>query len=134
MKLGTYGETPTWQPRTPRLGAVSLALSWLVGAVAVAVAAWIVPGVELAGAGAALLVVAVVAAINAVLPPLLAALRLPFEVAIGFFAVLAADAGAQVWYIRSLGKPRSTTDERVVKWAVVDHPTGLILATGPTRD
>jgi hypothetical protein len=46
---------------------------------------------------------------------------------------LGANAGREVWYIRSLGKPPSST-ETVVKWAVVGHPTGLVLATGPTPD
>ena len=55
-------------------------------------AAWIVPGASIEGFWGALLVSAIVAALNAVLPPLLAALRLPFTLVAGFLLVLLADA------------------------------------------
>jgi uncharacterized membrane protein YvlD (DUF360 family) len=75
-----------------RLG--RLLLAWIVGALSLGVAAWLVPGVELKGALAALLVALVVGVVNGVLPPLLAALRLPFTLVLGFLLVLAADAAA----------------------------------------
>ena len=56
------------------------------------VAALILPGVDIVGAGGALLVAAVVAVLNAVLPPMLAALRLPFMLALGFVLVLVLNA------------------------------------------
>jgi uncharacterized membrane protein YvlD (DUF360 family) len=93
MATPTYGETPRWEPATPRLGVVRTIVSWLVAAASVAVAAWIVPGVALAATGAAFVVAAVIAVLNAVVPPVLAALRLPFMLAIGFLLVLLADAG-----------------------------------------
>src|SRR4051794_1858568 len=52
------------------------------------------PGVTMGGAGAALGVALGIAVINAVLPPVLAALRLPFMVGIGFVLVLFANAFA----------------------------------------
>ena len=52
----------------------------------------ILPGVDIVGYGGALAVAAVVAVLNAVLPPLLAALRLPFMLALGFVLVLILDA------------------------------------------
>src|SRR4029079_1808682 len=55
-------------------------------------AAWIVPGASIEGFWGALVVSAIVAALNAVLPPLLAALRLPFTLVAGFLLVLLADA------------------------------------------
>ena len=55
-------------------------------------AAWLVPGASIEGFWGALLVSAVVAALNAVLPPLLAALKLPFTLVAGFLLVLLADA------------------------------------------
>src|SRR6187200_1064414 len=55
-------------------------------------AAWLVPGASIEGFWGALVVSAVVAALNAVLPPLLAALRLPFTLVAGFLLVLLADA------------------------------------------
>jgi uncharacterized membrane protein YvlD (DUF360 family) len=87
-----YGEQVRWQPATPRLGIVRTLVSWVVAAASVWVAAAIVPGVALEQTGAAFLVAAVLAALNAVLPPVLAALRLPFMLLAGFLTVLIADA------------------------------------------
>jgi uncharacterized membrane protein YvlD (DUF360 family) len=87
-----YGEQTGWQPATPRLGLVRLLGSWAVAAAAVWVTAWLLPGVALEQTGAAFLVAAVVALLNAVLPPVLAALRLPLMLVTGFLAVLLADA------------------------------------------
>ena len=52
----------------------------------------LLPGVDVEGTGAAFVVAAVVAVLNALLPPLLAALRLPFMLALGFLLVLALNA------------------------------------------
>ena len=79
-----------WQPATPRLRPFRVILGWAVAAASVWVAAAIVPGVALDSTGAAFLVAAVIAVLNAVLPPVLAALRLPFMLAIGFLLVLVA--------------------------------------------
>ena len=94
MPAATYGQQPRWQPVPPRLRVGRLLLAWIVAALSLGAAAWLVPGVELRGALAALLVTLVLSAVNAVLPPLLAALRLPFTLVLGFLLVLAADAGA----------------------------------------
>ena len=69
-----------------------LVLAWLASAVALLVAAGLVPGAEVRGFGGALVVAALIAVLNAVLPPVLAALRLPFMLATGFLLVLVADA------------------------------------------
>jgi uncharacterized membrane protein YvlD (DUF360 family) len=87
-----YGETVTWEPQTPRLHPLRLVVTWVVGAASVAVAAWLLPGVALESTAAAFIVAAVIAVLNAIVPPVLAALRLPFMVAIGFILVLLADA------------------------------------------
>ena len=71
-----------------------LAISWLVAAAAVYVAAGLVGGVGIEDPGGAFLVAALIAAINAILPPVIAAVRLPFTLVTGFFLVLFADAGA----------------------------------------
>jgi uncharacterized membrane protein YvlD (DUF360 family) len=94
VRAVTYGQQLRWDPATPRLRIGRLLLAWIVGAVSLLAAAWLVPGVELHGALAALVVVLVVGAINGVLPPLLAALRLPFTLVLGFLLVLFADAAA----------------------------------------
>jgi uncharacterized membrane protein YvlD (DUF360 family) len=88
----SYGAVPSWQPATPRLGILRLLVSWAVSAAAVVVAAWLVPGVALEHAGSGFAVAAVIAVLNAVLPPVLAAVRLPFMLVTGFLLVLAADA------------------------------------------
>ncbi|HJS95134.1 MAG TPA: phage holin family protein, partial [Solirubrobacteraceae bacterium] len=87
-----YGEGLAWTPEVPRFRALHVLLSWLVAAVSVLVAAVIVPGVSVGGFRDALAAAVAIAALNAVLPPLVAALRLPFTLALGFLIVLALDA------------------------------------------
>jgi uncharacterized membrane protein YvlD (DUF360 family) len=87
-----YGTPVSWQPATPRLGVLRTLVSWVVSAAAVAAAAWVVPGVTLEKPGSAFAVAAVIAVLNATLPPMLAALRLPFMLVAGFLLVLVADA------------------------------------------
>jgi uncharacterized membrane protein YvlD (DUF360 family) len=89
-----YGEAVAWQPERPRFKPLRLVISWALTALALGVAAAILPGVDIAGTAGALAVAAVVAVLNAILPPLLAALRLPFMIALGFVLVLALDAVA----------------------------------------
>jgi uncharacterized membrane protein YvlD (DUF360 family) len=89
-----YGESVTWQPERPRFKPLRLLVSWLLTAAALWIAAAILPGLDIEGTGGALAVAAVVAALNAVLPPLIAALRLPFMLALGFLLVLALNAFA----------------------------------------
>src|SRR5688500_9341153 len=83
---------PVWSPERPRLHPVRLAIAWLGSALALLLAAGLAPGAELKGFGGAVVVAAIVGVLNAVLPPLVAALRLPFTVAIGFLLALALDA------------------------------------------
>jgi uncharacterized membrane protein YvlD (DUF360 family) len=90
----SYGEEVAWQPERPRFKPLRLILSWVLTAVALGAAAAILPGVDIESTWGALAVAAVVAVINAVLPPILAALRLPFMLAVGFLLVLALDAVA----------------------------------------
>jgi uncharacterized membrane protein YvlD (DUF360 family) len=94
MSRPAYGAEIDWQPSKPRLRPLQLALSWIVSAASVYVAAGLLSGVHIDGAGGAFLVAAAIAAINAVLPPLIAALRLPFTLVAGFLLVLLADAAA----------------------------------------
>ena len=88
-----YGESTAWRPERPRLRLFPLVVSWLATGIAFMVAAGLLPGVWIDGYLGALLVAAVVAALNAVIPPVLAALRLPLTLVLGFLLVLAADAG-----------------------------------------
>jgi uncharacterized membrane protein YvlD (DUF360 family) len=83
-----------WRPEVPRLRPVRLVVSWLVAAAALIVAAWIVPNVVVTDFGGALVTAAIVAVVNALVPPLIAALRLPFTALLSFVLVLIADAAA----------------------------------------
>jgi uncharacterized membrane protein YvlD (DUF360 family) len=89
---GAYGEAVAWEPDRIRFRPWRLLLAWALTAVAIAVAAALLPGVDIASGRGALVVAIVVAVLNAVLPPLLAALRLPFMLAVGFVLVLALNA------------------------------------------
>jgi len=90
--IAAYDEAPRWSPQAPRIKLSHLLVSWLVAAVSVLIAAAIVPGVSVGSFGDAVGAAALIALFNAVLPPLVAALRLPFTLALGFVVVLALDA------------------------------------------
>jgi uncharacterized membrane protein YvlD (DUF360 family) len=89
---GGDGEMLTWHPESPRLRPLRLLVAWLISAAALVVAGWIVPGVRIPSFWDAVVAAAVIAILNALLPPLVAALRLPFMLALGFVLVLALDA------------------------------------------
>jgi uncharacterized membrane protein YvlD (DUF360 family) len=84
--------TVAYEPERPRIRPLRLALAWLLSAAALLLAAWAVPGVTVHGWGGALLAAMVIAVLNAVLPPVLAALRLPFTLVFGLLLVLVLDA------------------------------------------
>ena len=81
-----------YEPLRPRFRPFRILVAWLVSSAALLFAAWVVPGVEVNGFGGALVAAAVIAALNAVLPPLLAALRLPYTLVLGLVLVLVVDA------------------------------------------
>src|SRR5687767_5020826 len=85
-------EQPGRERIRPQLRPARLVLSLLVSAVSFFLAAGMLPGFDLPGFWNALLAALVVAALNAVLTPLVAAIRLPFTVATSFLAVLVLDA------------------------------------------
>jgi uncharacterized membrane protein YvlD (DUF360 family) len=89
-----YGDSVTWAPERPRFSLLRLLVAWLVAAVALLLAAWVVPDVTISGFLGAIAVAAVVGIVNAVLPPIVAALRLPFTILFGFLLVLVVDAAA----------------------------------------
>ncbi|WP_272473335.1 phage holin family protein [Baekduia alba] len=82
----------SWQPSSPKLRPLRLLVGWIVSAAAVWVTAWMLPGFNLGHSGAALTAALAVALLNAILPPVLAALRLPYMLVAGFLLVLIADA------------------------------------------
>jgi len=90
--LPTYGQATGWAPARPRVRPVQVVCSWLLSALALLVAAALVPHVSVGGLGGAIVAAALVAVLNALLPPLVAALRLPFTLLLGFVLVLLLDA------------------------------------------
>jgi uncharacterized membrane protein YvlD (DUF360 family) len=91
MKRG-YGERPTWEVGRPHIHPFRVLLAWFVSALALLIAAWVVPGATVKDFWAAVAAAAVIAILNAILPPLVAAARLPFMALAGFLAVLVLDA------------------------------------------
>lgn len=86
-----------WHPETPRLRPFRLLISWVVSTIALLVAASIVPDVEIEGVPGAFAIAAIIAVLNAILPPIIAALRLPLTLLLGFVLVLLVDAIALKW-------------------------------------
>jgi uncharacterized membrane protein YvlD (DUF360 family) len=86
-----------WQPERLRLRPVRLLFAWLASALGLLAAAGIVPGADVRGFGGAVVAAAIVGVLNAILPPVIAALRIPFTVGIGFLLVLALDAAILLW-------------------------------------
>ena len=76
----------------PKLKPLRLLVSWLVAAASLFVAAGIVPHVEVKSFLGALVTSLVIAILNALIPPLVAAVRLPFTLVLGFLLVLILDA------------------------------------------
>ncbi len=65
-----------------------------MSALALLVAAWIVPNVDIPSFWGALITALLVAVVNAIVPPIVAALRLPLILVLGFLIVLVVDAWA----------------------------------------
>ncbi len=93
----TYGEPATWKPATPKFKPVRFIANWVTTGIAVFLTAWILPGISVEGFVGALAVAIVVGVFNALLPPLIAALRLPVMAAVGFIVILLVDA-AVIWF------------------------------------
>jgi uncharacterized membrane protein YvlD (DUF360 family) len=92
MATATHGEKPVWAPTRPRIGPIRLAVAWVLATASLLIAAWIVPDADVNDLGGAFLAAAVIAVLNAILPPLIAALRLPLMLVIGLLLVLVLDA------------------------------------------
>ena len=88
----SFGTRPTWAPAKPRLEPARLVFAWFAVTFALLLGAWIVPGADVTDFWGALAAALVIAILNAVLPPLVAALRLPLTLVLGFVLVLLLDA------------------------------------------
>ncbi len=109
MSAETYGVAPVWSPERPKLKPAHVVLQWLVSAAALLVAAGLVPGVHISDFLGALVASAIIAVLNALLPPVVASLRLPFMVVLGFLLVLLLDAALLL-----------ATSHIVPQWLTVD--------------
>ena len=93
----TATSTPFGQAPSPRdvkvpIRPLRLLVSWVMSAISLLIAAAIVPHVQIVSFWGALGVAAVIAVLNAIVPPVLAAIRLPYTIASTFLLVLFADA------------------------------------------
>jgi uncharacterized membrane protein YvlD (DUF360 family) len=85
-------KAPGWSPSRPKIRPLHLVVAWFVSASALLVAAWVVPGAAVNDFGGALAAAAAIAVLNAIVPPILAALRLPLTLLTGLVLILVADA------------------------------------------
>ena len=83
---------PIWEAERIRLRPLRLIVSLVITALAVAATAALLPGVDIDAAGGAVIVAIVLGALNAVLPPVLASLRLPLTLVFGFLLTLVLNA------------------------------------------
>ena len=111
-----YGELPTWAPERPRIRPLRLVVTWLVSAISLFVAAEIVPHVSVTGFLGAVVATLLIAILNAALPPIIAALRLPFALVTGFLLVLVIDA-AMLWAASEIAPDAIQVDS--FWWALV---------------
>jgi uncharacterized membrane protein YvlD (DUF360 family) len=87
-------EHDSWYPEKLPLHPVRLIVGWIISAAAIYLSAALVPGFTIDGTLSAFLVAAFIAVFNALAPPIVAALRLPFTLLLGFLLVLIVDAVA----------------------------------------
>src|SRR4051812_18707351 len=87
-----YGDKVRWSPEVPKFRLIRFVAAVLVMAPAVLIAAGILPGVDVPNFWGALLVAFAVVLLNIVVPPVLAAIRLPLTLVLGFVLILLADA------------------------------------------
>ena len=111
-----YGELPKWAPERPRIRPLRLVITWLVSAISLFVAAEIVPHVSVTGFLGAVVATLLIAILNAALPPIIAALRLPFALVTGFLLVLLVDA-AMLWAASEIAPDAIQVDS--FWWALV---------------
>ena len=88
----TYAEPVTWKPQRPRFHLIPVVVSWVGSAVGLLVAAYILPGRHRARLLGRDVGRRSGRRPQRDAPPILAALRLPFTVGLGFILVLLLDA------------------------------------------
>jgi len=84
--------TMRWHPERPQLRPLRLVVGWVISALSLLFAALVLPNVTVSGFWGALLIAALIAILNALVPPVIAALRLPFTLITSFLLILFLDA------------------------------------------
>ena len=92
-----------------RVRPFGLAAAAVVAALALLVAAGILPGLRVHGFFGALLAAALIAALNAIVPPVIAALRVPFTLLVDFLLILVID-GAMIEAVSEIAPGALTVD------------------------
>jgi uncharacterized membrane protein YvlD (DUF360 family) len=117
-----------WDPARPRFRPTHLLVAGVTAAASLLLAAWILPGVDAETFVGALAVAVGIAVLNAVVPPVIAALRLPFTLVLGFLIVLLADA-AILWWVSEQIADTFTVDSFwwALLAALVASAFGLVL-------
>src|SRR4029078_13382476 len=80
-----------WHPERPRLRPLRLVISWVISALSLLFAALVVPNVTGSGFWGALGIAALIAILNALVPPVIAALRLPFTLISSLLLIVVAE-------------------------------------------
>lgn len=88
-----YAQNVLWEPSRPRFTPFRSAVALFVGAVAACVASILAGGVHVKSFVGVVEAAALIGVLNAICPPIVAAVRLPFTLVTGFLVVLAVDAG-----------------------------------------
>src|SRR5205807_8426307 len=122
--MAAFGEDVSWQPARPRVRPLRFLISWVILGASAGLAAAIVPGVDLQRPAAAVVVAGVLGVLNALLPPVFAALPIPYALPLGFIGILLLDAGLL------LAAGRLLADVRVDSFAGALLATLLIAALG----
>jgi uncharacterized membrane protein YvlD (DUF360 family) len=81
-----------WHPEHLQLRPLRLVVSWVISALSLLFAALVLPNVTVSGFWGALGIAALIAILNALVPPVIASLRLPFTLITSFLLILLLDA------------------------------------------
>jgi len=92
MSMPSPAPEHDWRPARPKFRPLAVVLAWILSGAALLAAAWVVPGAHVNNFWSALVAVAVIAVLNALLPPVLASLRLPLMLVLGLLLTLVLDA------------------------------------------
>ena len=105
-----------------------LVVSWLIAAASLLIAAKLLPGVSVVNFGGAAVATLAIAVLNAVVPPLVTALRIPLMALLGFVIVLLIDA-AMLELVSAIAPGAITVDSFgwAIATALVASAVGVVL-------